>query len=367
VLEARTDVVGSLLRPPELLAAQEGLARGELTPGAFKRVEDDAVDDALALQEEAGLDVVTDGEMRRLSFQSQLTAAVDGFGDWDLDAFLWGDWQSGELGELRVERPPLAVTGRLRRKRSLATEEFTYTRGRTDRVVKVTLPSPSLFANFWDPDRSTSAYPNLEEFLEDVAELLREDVDELVRLGATYLQLDAPHYPLLIDPAYREFYESRGWPAERWLELGLELDNHVIGNHPNLTFGFHLCRGNQASRWLVEGGYDWLAERLFPRIRAERLLLEYDDERSGTFAPLRAVPDGKLVVLGLVTTKASRRETVGELVDRIREAATFVPLERLALSPQCGFATSVLGNALSTEDQRVKLRTIVETAAAVWT
>ena len=367
MLEARTDVVGSLLRPPELLAAQEGLARGELTPGAFKRVEDDAVDDALTLQDEAGLDVVTDGEMRRLSFQSQLTAAVDGFGDWNLDAFLWGDWQSGELGELRVERPPLTVTGRLRRKRSLATEEFTYMRGRTDRVVKVTLPSPSLFANFWDPDRSTSAYRNLEEFLEDVAELLREDVDELVRLGATYLQLDAPHYPLLIDPAYREFYESRGWPAERWLELGLELDNYVIGNHPNVTFGFHLCRGNQASRWLVEGGYDWLADRLFPHIRAERLLLEYDDGRSGTFAPLRAVPDGKLVVLGLVTTKASRRETVGELVDRIREAATFVPLDRLALSPQCGFATSVLGNALSSEDQRVKLRTIVETAAAVWT
>jgi 5-methyltetrahydropteroyltriglutamate--homocysteine methyltransferase len=367
VLEARTDVVGSLLRPPELLAAQEGLASGELTQAAFKQVEDWAVDEALALQEEAGLDVVTDGEMRRLSFQSQLTAAVDGFGDWNLDAFLWGNWQSAELGELRVERPPLAVTARLRRKRSLATEEFTYARGRTDRVVKVTLPSPSLFANFWDPERATSAYPNLEEFLDDVAELLREDVDELVRLGATYIQLDAPHYPLLIDPAHRAFYESRGWPAERWLELGVELDNHVIGNHPNVTFGFHLCRGNQASRWLVEGGYDWLADRLFPRIRAERLLLEYDDARSGTFAPLRAVPDEKLVVLGLVTTKTSRRETVDELVDRIREAATFFPLEQLALSPQCGFATSVLGNALSIEDERVKLRTIVETAAAVWT
>jgi 5-methyltetrahydropteroyltriglutamate--homocysteine methyltransferase len=367
VLEARTDVVGSLLRPPELLAAQERLARGELSPAAFKRIEDDAVDDAVALQEDAGLDVVTDGEMRRLSFQSQLAAAVDGFGDWGLDAFLWGDWQSAELGEMRVERPALAVIGKLRRKRSLATEEFAYVRGRTDRVVKVTLPSPSLFANFWDPDRSTSAYRNLEAFLDDVAELLREEVDELVRLGATYLQLDAPQYPLLIDPAYREFYESRGWPAERWLELGIELDNHVIGNHPGVTFGFHLCRGNQASRWLVEGGYDWLADRIFPRIRAERLLLEYDDERSGTFAPLRAVPDGTLVVLGLVTTKTSRRETVDELIDRIREAATFVPLERLALSPQCGFATSVLGNALSIDDERAKLRTIVETAAAVWT
>ena len=366
MLDARTDVVGSLLRPPYLLAAQEKLANGELTPSAFKRVEDKAVDDALELQEEAGLAVVTDGEMRRLSFQSQLPAAVEGFAEWDLDAFLWGEWQSDELGELRVERPQLGVEQTLRRKRSLATEEFVYARGRTDRVVKVTLPSPSLFANFWDPERSKSAYRNLEDFLADVAELLREEVDELVRLGAVYIQLDAPHYPLLVDPTYRRFYESRGWPAERWLELGVELDNHVIGDHPGVTFGFHLCRGNQASRWLVEGGYDWLAERLFPRVRAQRLLLEYDDARSGTFAPLRAVPDDKIVVLGLVTTKTPRCETVAELVGRIREAAKVVPLDRLALSPQCGFATSVIGNALSIDDQRAKLRTIAGAAAVVW-
>jgi methionine synthase II (cobalamin-independent) len=366
VIESRTDVVGSLLRPPALLAAQERLNRGELTAAEFKRVEDGAVDEVLRLQEDAGVEVVTDGELRRLSFQSELPAAVEGFGDWDLDAFLWGNWQSDELGELRVERPPLAVVGTLRRKRSLAVEEFVYTRGRTDRVVKVTLPSPSLFANFWDPERSTAAYRSLEDFLGDVAELLREEVDELVRLGATYIQLDAPHYPLFVDPRYRDFYESRGWPAERAIELGLELDNHVIGERTDVTFGFHLCRGNQASRWLVEGGYDWLAERLFAKIRAHRLLLEYDDARSGTFAPLRAVPDDKLVVLGLVTTKTARRETVDELAGRIREAARFVPLDRLALSTQCGFATSVVGNALSVEDERAKLRTIAETAATVW-
>jgi 5-methyltetrahydropteroyltriglutamate--homocysteine methyltransferase len=348
-----------------LLAARERLARGELTPAEFKRVEDRAVDEALELQEAAGLAVVTDGEMRRLSFQSEVTAAVEGFGEWNLDAFLWGTWQSDELEELRVKRPPLAVEATLRRKRSLATEEFAYTRGRTDRIVKVTLPSPSMFANFWDPDRST-AYASPESFLMDVAELLREEVDELARLGATYIQLDAPHYALLLDPAYRDFYESLGLPAERLLELGLELDNAVIGDHPTVTFGFHLCRGNQASRWLVSGGYDWLAERLFPRIRAQRLLLEYDDSRSGTFGPLRAVPDDKVVVLGLVTTKTPRRETVDELVERIGEAAKVVPLERLALSPQCGFATSVLGNALSIDDERAKLRTIVDTAARVW-
>ena len=167
-------------------------------------------------------------------------------------------------------------------------------------------------------------------------------------------------------PTYREFYERRGWPAERWLELGLELDNLVIGNHPGVTFGIHLCRGNQASRWLVSGGYEWLAAKIFPKVNAERLLLEYDDQRSGDFEPLREVPEDKTAVLGLVTTKSSRLETVDELSARIRDAARFVPLERLALSPQCGFATSVLGNALTVEDERAKLRRIAETAEAVW-
>jgi 5-methyltetrahydropteroyltriglutamate--homocysteine methyltransferase len=366
VTPARTDVVGSLLRPPELLEAQARHAAGELADADLARAEDRAVDEALRLQEEAGLEVVTDGEMRRLSFQSQLPAAVEGFGEWDLDAFLWGEWHSDELGDLEVQRPPIAVVGKLRRKRSLSGAELAYAKERTGRLLKVTLPSPSLFANFYDPDRSREAYPTLEEFLGDVAAILREEVEELVGLGATYLQLDAPHYPLLLDPRYRDFYASRGWPAERWLDLGLELDNIVIGDHPDVTFGFHLCRGNQASRWLVEGGYDWLAGEIFPRVRAERLLLEYDDARSGGFEPLAAVPEDKVAVLGLVTTKTPRRETVAELAARIRDAARFVPLERLALSPQCGFATSVLGNALTIEDERAKLRTIVETAAEVW-
>ncbi|MGI8607095.1 MAG: cobalamin-independent methionine synthase II family protein [Gaiellaceae bacterium] len=366
MIEARADVVGSLLRPSELLEARNRMESGELGVPEFKAIEDAAVDHVLALQEEAGIDVVTDGEMRRLSFQSQLTAAVDGFAEWDLDAFLWGSWQSDELGPMNVERPPIAVVEKLRRRRSLSGEELVYARRRTTKTLKVTLPSPSLFANFWDPERSTSAYATLEEFLGDVAAILREEADELAALGATYLQLDAPHYPLLVDEGYKAFYESRGWPAERWLELGLELDNHVIADRPGVTFGFHLCRGNQASRWLVSGGYDWLAERIFPAVRAERLLLEYDDERSGGFEPLAAVPEDKVVVLGLVTTKTPRRETVEELAGRIEEASRFVPLERLALSPQCGFATSVVGNSISEDDELAKLTTIAETAKAVW-
>lgn len=366
MIAARAEVVGSLLRPPELLAARARRKRGEIAAPEFKQVEDAAVDAAIRLQQDAGLVVVTDGEMRRLSFQSQLTEAVEGFSHWDLDAFIWGDWRSAEVGDKRIERPPIAVVGRLRRRRFPSAEEFAYARGRTQRTVKVTLPSPSLFANFYDPKRSRSAYPSLESFLADVAEILRDEVDELVRLGCQYVQLDAPHYPLLLDPAYRDFYASRGWPAQHWLDLGLELDNVVFGQRPGVTLGFHLCRGNQQSRWLVEGSYDWLAPRLFPRVRAQRLLLEYDDERSGGFEPLAAVPEDKTVVLGLVTTKTGRHETIDELQTRIHDAARHVPLERLALSPQCGFATSILGNTLSPADQDDKLRTIVATAERVW-
>ncbi|MGH3765589.1 MAG: cobalamin-independent methionine synthase II family protein [Pseudonocardiaceae bacterium] len=360
------DVVGSLLRPRALLEARGRLERGEIDPPEFKRVEDAAVDAVIRLQEDVGLAVVTDGEMRRLSFQSQLTEAVEGFSDWDLDAFLWGDWHGADVGDKRIERPPIAVLGRLRRRRFLSAEEFAYARGRTERIVKVTLPSPSLFANFYDPERSRGAYRTLESFLADVAEILRDEVDELVRLGCDYVQLDAPHYPLLLDAGYRDFYTSRGWPAERWLDLGVELDNIVIGQRPGIVFGFHLCRGNQQSRWLVEGGYHWLAQRLFPRVRAQRLLLEYDDARSGGFEPLATVPQDKTVVLGLVTTKTERQETIDGLETRICEAAHHLPLERLALSAQCGFATSILGNAVSTADQEAKLRTIVATAERVW-
>jgi 5-methyltetrahydropteroyltriglutamate--homocysteine methyltransferase len=365
---ARADVVGSLLRSPELLEARELYAAGEISAAEFKRVEDGAVDWAIALQERAGLPVVTDGEMRRESFQSQLVEAVEGFGEHTIDAYLWGEWHGEEsVGDRRIERPAtLGVVGKLRRKRHLSVEEFVYARARTDRIIKVTLPSPSLYANFWTPEHSKGAYPTLDEFLEDVAQVLREEVEELVRLGALYIQLDAPHYPLLLEEKTRKFYEARGWDLDRWLGRGIELDNYVMGDHPGVTFAFHLCRGNQGSRWLVSGSYEPLARRIFGGIGAERLMLEYDDERSGGFEPLAHVPEDKIAVLGLVTTKTSRLEEPEELEARIWEASRFVPLERLALSPQCGFATSVIGNAISVEDEEHKLRTIVETTERVW-
>ena len=368
MVTAHTDVVGSLLRPQALLDARQRFEQGELEPAQFKRIEDAAVDAAVALQEQAGLDVVTDGEMRRLSFQSGLPDAVEGFGEVPLDAYLWGEWHGDEqVGDRATERPPrLGVREPLRRRRHIAAEELTYLRGRTSRIAKITLTSPSLYANLWSPELSLDAYPTLDSFLEDVVEIMRDEVRELARLGATYLQLDAPHYPLLIDPATRAFYESQGWSLERWLDRGIELDNAVIAAAPGVTFGFHLCRGNQGSRWLVSGGYDPIAARLFRGVNAQRLLLEYDDERSGSFEPLREVPDDRMVVLGLVTTKSGRRETVEELERRTREAAAFIDLERLAISPQCGFATSVVGNALTQDDERAKLETIARAAAVIW-
>ncbi|HYT25874.1 MAG TPA: cobalamin-independent methionine synthase II family protein [Actinomycetota bacterium] len=367
VVTARAEHVGSLLRPPSLLEARQAHAAGTLDAAAFKAAEDRAVREVIALQEQVGCPVVTDGELRRDSFQSELTAAVEGFAGVTMDAWLWGEWHSDVVGDARVEQPPdLGVVAPLRRRRNLAAEEFTFLRAHTDRIGKVTLPSPSLFANLWSPERSRDAYPTMDDFLADVVAILCDEVRELNRLGCTYVQLDAPHYPLLIDPVWRAFYERHGWTLERWLSHGIELDNAVIDAGRPATFGFHLCRGNQHSRWLVAGGYDAIARPVFGGIHADRLLLEYDDERSGSFDPLRLVREDALVVLGLVTTKTPRAETEDELERRLREASRLTGLERLAVGTQCGFATSVQGNAISVEDERRKLAVLVRTAERVF-
>src|SRR5215475_7694022 len=360
---ARVEHVGSLLRPSYLREARAAFARAETSPAEFKAVEDRAVREVIALQEELNLSVVNDGEMRRESFQAELTAACDGFSGVSLDAWLWGSWHSDVVGDTTIDRPSdLAVTAPLHKRRNLAAEEFTFVRGCTNRQAKVTLPSPTLFANLWSPQSSTGAYPTLDAFLADVVRVLCEEVAELVRLGCSYIQLDAPHYPLLIDPGWRAFYEERGWPLERWLGYGIELDNAVIDAGRPATFGFHLCRGNQLSRWLVSGGYDAIAAPVFGGVHADRLLLEYDDERSGTFGPLRLVPGDKVVVLGLVTTKRPQIEPLESIRARIGEARSVVDAERLALSPQCGFATSVAGNAITAEAERAKLTLLIRAA-----
>jgi 5-methyltetrahydropteroyltriglutamate--homocysteine methyltransferase len=240
MITVHADVVGSLLRPSELLRAQEQFASGTISETEFKQIEDRAVDEVVALQESAGLEIVTDGEMRRQSFQSQMTAAVSGFGNFTLDAFLWGEWQD-EKGVRKKPRPRgLGVVEKLTRRRYLSADEFVYLKSRTHCIPKITLPSPGLWANFWSEEHPKAVYPTLDAFLADVVQILREEVAELVRLGATYIQIDAPHYGLLLDPKTRSFYERLGWSLERWLSVGIELDNAIMGDFPGVTFGFHL-------------------------------------------------------------------------------------------------------------------------------
>jgi 5-methyltetrahydropteroyltriglutamate--homocysteine methyltransferase len=357
----RSDVVGSLLRPDYLKEARARFEAGDTDAAAFKRIEDQAVDEAVALQETAGLDVITDGEMRRYAFYGHFIDAVDGF-----DKF--GGWAipfHDEEGHEVIHKRPVVVS-RLRRRRNLCAEEFSYLRARSSRPTKVTLINAQQAAAYYDAERSRDAYPTIDTYLADVVDILRAEVEELIRLGCTYIQLDAPQYGGLLDPAIREGYRQRGNDPDRLLDRCIELDNAVVGNHSGVVFAVHVCRGNNQSKFYASGGYDPIAGRIFRRTRYNRFLLEYDDERSGGFEPLAQVPEDRTVVLGLVTTKKPTLETADALKRRIEEASRYVPLERLALSPQCGFASTQEGNLLTTADQEAKLRLVAEVARDVW-
>jgi 5-methyltetrahydropteroyltriglutamate--homocysteine methyltransferase len=359
--QARADVVGSLLRPAYLLEARERLDRGELTPAEFKRVEDRAVDEALALQDAAGLDVVTDGEMRRYAFYGHLVEALEGFdryGGWSIT------FRDEDGHEAALRRP--VVVEKLKWRRQMAVEEFTYLRGRTSKIVKVTLVSAQQAAAYYDPGKSKGAYPTRDAYLADLVDFTRREIAELRRLGCEYVQIDAPQYGALLDESIREGYRKRGSDPDRMLDACIELDNAIISGHPGMTFGIHICRGNHKSMFYASGGYDRIAGHVFGRSRFDRFLLEYDDERSGTFEPLRHVPDDRVVVLGLISSKAPRPESEEVLRARIAEAARIVPMERLALSPQCGFASTHEGNRLSQEDQRRKLELVGRVAREAW-
>lgn len=358
----RADVIGSMLRPDSLLRARTEYGEGRMTSAEFKQIEDRAVDECIALQERAGVDVVTDGEMRRNVFASQLVQATEGFSSIAGNTVDWFDLEG------RIERSPVTVglVGKIRRKRHLSAEEFVYVRARTERATKITLPSPTMYAYYWVPGVSDGAYPSADAYMADVTDILREEVAELVRLGARYIQFDAPEFGMLIDDHQRAWFSAKGFNPDRMIHEGVDMINTLVSGHPGITFGLHICRGNDASRYMARGAYGRVASAIFPRVRTERLLLEYDDERSGDFAPLAMVPEDKIVVLGLVTTKSPRQETVEELRARILEASSYVPLERLALSPQCGFASVARGNAIGFAIQERKLKLVAEVARQVW-
>jgi len=357
----RSDVVGSLLRPAYLLKAREELEQGTITPADFKRIEDRAVDEAVALQEQAGLDVVTDGEMRRYAFYGHLVDALEGF-----DKFAgWSiTFRDGVGHEAALQRP--VVVSQLKWRRQMSVEEFTYLRGRTRRPVKVTLLSAQQAAAYYDPDRSRTAYATRDAYLADLVDFTRREITELARLGCEYIQIDAPQYAALLDETIREGYRQRGSDPDRMLDACIELDNAIIDGHAGVTFGIHICRGNHKSMFYASGGYDRIAQQIFTRAHFDRFLLEYDDERSGTFEPLRHVPDNRIVVLGLVSSKTPALERIDDLLARVADASRIVPMERLAISPQCGFASTHEGNSLSPDDQRQKLQLVAQTARTLW-
>jgi len=356
----RSDVVGSLLRPAYLKEARDQYASNKLADAAFKQVEDRAVDEAVEVQIRAGVEVITDGEMRRYAFYGHLIDAVEGF-----DKF--GGWAipfRNEKGEELVLPRPVVVS-RLCRKRPLCAEEFTYLRARTKHPAKTTMISAQQAAAYYDSNKSAGAYSKIEAYMAALVDILRDEVQELIRLGCTYIQIDSPQYTALLDPQLREGYRQRGNDPDRLLDLSIEMDNAVIGDHPGVTFGLHLCRGNNQSKFYAAGDYGPIT-KVFRETRFQRFLLEYDDERSGGFEPLRQIPEDRTVVLGLVSSKRAALESKDELKGRIDSAARFVPLERLALSPQCGFASTMEGNLLTPADQEAKLRLVAETAREVW-
>ncbi|MEO8953538.1 MAG: cobalamin-independent methionine synthase II family protein [Ktedonobacteraceae bacterium] len=355
-----SEVVGSLLRPTYLAEARKQFEAGQMNAAAFKAVEDRAVHEAIALQESSNIDVITDGEMRRYAFYGHLIEALAGFDKYGGWAIPFRD-ETGE--ELVLKRP--VVVEKLQWKRSMCAEEWVYLRSCTARSGKVTMISAQQAAAYYDPEKSKSAYPTRDAYLADIVDFSRREVEELIRLGCTYIQIDAPQYAALLDPKMREGYRQRGNDPDKIIDTCIEMDNAIIRDHPGITFGIHVCRGNNQSKFYASGDYEPIS-RIFTQTHFHRFLLEYDDSRSGGFEPLRHVPEDRFVVLGLVTTKKPRLETAAELRSRIEEASQYLPLERLGLSPQCGFASTMEGNHISLEDQRRKLELVASIAQEVW-
>jgi methionine synthase II (cobalamin-independent) len=363
----RAETVGSLLRPQYLKQAREQWEAGQLATAAYKEIEDRAVDQAIAMQEAVGLDVITDGELRRHTFIDQLTEAVEGLTPDDGDTGHIPVPFHGAGGELKsVFAIPLSVTDKLRRRRMMTVEEFAYARARARRPVKVTLPSPLMLFLIWSPQRSRDAYSDPFELFADGLRLMHEEATELAKLGCEYIQVDAPDFGQLVDPEQQAAWERADIPVERVFSEGVDMLNE-LATIPGVNFALHLCRGNYDSDWISSGAYDAISKRLFQRAtNYGTFLLEYDDERSGSFAALGDVPDDKVVVLGLVSSKFDAMEPAGQLAARIREASGFFPSEQLALSTQCGFASAGPGNAITEDAQENKLRLVAQVADSVW-
>jgi len=373
----RTDVVGSLLRPAALKEARTRFDDGAIAADALRAIEDEAVREAVRLQESAGLDVLTDGEMRRLNFQDSFGGSVEGYDasrstlkvyerrvEGAAPGRRWDIRQMHDVGTAVSHRRP--AKSRLKLARNLPLEEYRFVGSVAKKPAKVSLIGPDRISQRFAYESSTAIYRDMDDFLSDVVAIERQIVASLVDAGCRYVQIDAPGFTAYVDPPSLQQMRARGEDPEQNFARSLKAEAAAIANFPSVTFGIHLCRGNQRSMWHREGAYDGIAERLFNELPHDRFLLEYDTERAGSFEPLRFVPKGRVVVLGLVSTKGPELEGVDALKRRIEAASKFLPLDQLAISPQCGFASDVVGNLLSPDDQKRKLERVVETARAVW-
>lgn len=373
----RVDHIGSLLRPESLKAAFRAFGSGQISRAALEAAQDEAVRAVIARQEEAGLPVVSDGEFRRLNWQVSFSE-VSG---WDLWSGSWkGFLKNPDLlleGEKPMTRGEDAVvsfrtpaTARLALERNFPLHEYRFAATAARAPVKAMLMGPDRVAQMCDIEASRAVYPDADAFLADVVRIQQAMVDELAGAGCPYLQLDEPSYTGYVDPATLERLKARGEDPMTNLERAIAADNTVArALAGRAVSAVHVCRGNRASMWHREGAYDGIAEALFTGLRFDRLLLEYDTARAGGFEPLRFVPrgsEGPTVVLGLITTKNGRVETPAELIARIEDAARFVPLDQLAISPQCGFASGIGGNFLGEDEQWRKLDVMIQVARTVW-
>jgi 5-methyltetrahydropteroyltriglutamate--homocysteine methyltransferase len=361
----RADHVGSLLRPPEVRRGRDDRLAGRIAPAELRRIEDEAIRRVVKLQEDIGLRAVTDGEFRRGSWHMDFLYQVGGVTR--AEDTLTVQFRN-EQGVIEFTPAALAVTGPLRLAHCIFADDFRFLKSVTSAVPKLTIPSPSML--HYRGGRAAidpAVYPDLDAFWADLSRVWADEIDALGRLGCTYLQLDDTSLAYLNDPAQREHVTRLGGDGERQHLTYIRTLNAALARKPaGTTVCTHMCRGNFRSSWVASGGYDHVAEALFGDLAVDGFFLEYDDHRSGGFEPLRFVPRGKTVVLGLVTTKRGALERKDDLKRRIDAAARYVPLEQLCLSPQCGFSSTLEGNALTAEEQLAKLRLIVETAGEVW-
>ena len=359
----RADHIGSLLRPAELLQARNTNS----DTAQLRALEDKHILRVIERQKDLGFKIFTDGELRRGNFMSDFNDAVEGI---DEGVAVARTWQTGTGPSSRPSMVPGTVVGKIKQTRRLTGHEFAFVKQHSPGDVKVTLPTVNQFpAIYYKKGISDKVYPTYSDFLQDIVPIVKAEIAALVSEGAQYVQIDAPRYSYYIDPKWRSYVKNEmGVDPDQALDEAIRVDNACLegAKRPGTILAIHLCRGNNRSQWYAEGGYDAIAEKLFGRLNVDAFLLEYESERAGTFEPLRFVPPGKTVVLGLVSSKLAELESEDQLARRIEETSKYVPLENLGISPQCGFASTMEGNLLTEDQQWQKLKLVIDTARRVW-